>query len=410
MQLSTLSLSVSTLVREIFSDTLIYTVGRAVPALLSFVTVAIFVRAIGEQGYGNYAIIFSGTNVASTVTVGWLSQAILRFQPAAPEVGFARSVAIGVAWACSAAVVATAVLLLLTGGAGFDRLLVVEASVLLVVGLAIHTTCTASLQGALRPRAAAAMEVFRATVTVLASILGIATIRPAYVGAVFGTGVSYLASGIFAAALATSSLRTADGGADGRTGAPGVRELFWFGWPISVWLGVSLSFPFVERCVIQASQGPLATGQYAAIYDVIYRSCGFVLLPVTLAIHPRVMRAQARGQHAELRTLWLAGLALQLVISFAIVGAITFAGARIIALTGVRVTDTTLSLIFPLAAAGCVWQIALVSHKLLEAHRKTRRMLVFLVAALLIDVIVNILTVPRFVAVAASYTLLAAGV
>ena len=395
--------------REIFADTAIYMIGRGVPAALGFLVVAIFVRSMGEQGYGIYAITFSGANVASTVAVGWLSQAILRFQPRSPEFGFERTVATGVVYACGAAAVGAGALLVLTAGAGFGDPVLVGAGALLGIGLTMHTTYTASLQAALRSRAVATMEIFRAVVTVLASLVGIATIRPAYAGAVLGTGVSYLASGALAGTLAVRSIRTQERVAGVATAAPGVRELFWFGWPISIWLGASLSFPFVERSIIHAFLGPVVTGQYAAIYDVIYRSCGFVLLPVALAIHPRVMRAQALGQHDELRKLWRIGLKLQLAISLAMVGAVTLAGAWIIALTGVHVTDKTLSLVFPLAAAGCVWQIALVSHKLLEAHRKTRRMLAFLLAALVIDMIVNIVTVPRCGAAAAAYTLLATG-
>lgn len=395
--------------REIFADTAIYMIGRGVPAALGFLVVVIFVRSMGEQGYGIYAITFSGANVASTIAVGWLSQAILRFQPRSPEVGFERTVATGVAYACGAAAVGAIALLMLTAGAGFGDPVLVGAGALLGIGLTIHTTYTASLQAALRSQAVATMEIFRAVVTVLASLVGIATIRPAYAGAVLGTGVSYLASGALAGTLAVRSMRTQERAAGVAT-APGVRELFWFGWPISIWLGASLSFPFVERSIIHAFLGPVVTGQYAAIYDVIYRSCGFVLLPIALAIHPRVMRAQALGQHDELRKLWRIGLTLQLAISLAMVGAVTLAGAWIIALTGVHVTDKTLSLVLPLAAAGCVWQIALVSHKLLEAHRKTRRMLAFLLAALLIDMIVNIVTVPRFGAAAAAYALLATGV
>ena len=395
--------------REIFADTAIYMIGRAVPALLGFLVVALFVRSMGERGYGTYAIIFSGTNVASTVAVGWLSQAILRFQPRSPEMGFEQTVATGVTWACVAAIVGAIALLLLTRGPGFGSPVMVEASAVLVIGLTVHATYTASLQAALRSRAAATTEVLRAVATLLASLLGIATIRPGYVGAVLGTGISYLASGALARTLAIRSIRNSERGVSGRAAAPGVRELFWFGWPISVWLGVSLSFTFVERSIIQAFHGPLVTGQYAAIYDVIYRGCGFVLLPIALAIHPRVMRAQALGKHDELRRLWRIGLAFQLAISLAMIGAVTLAGGWIIALTGVHVSDATLSLTLPLAAAGCIWQIALVSHKLLEAHRQTRRMLAFLVAALLIDLLVNIVTVPRYGAVAAAYTLLATG-
>jgi O-antigen/teichoic acid export membrane protein len=278
-----------------------------------------------------------------------------------------------------------------------------------VTGLTVHTVYTASLQAALRARAVAAMEIFRAAIALPAGVLGIAVINPPYVGAVLGTGAAYVLSAAWARTLAVRSLRGLKKNKETFTVVESVRQLLWFGWPISLWYGVSFSFPFAERTLIQRYLGAATAGQYAAVYDVIYRGCGFLLLPIVLAVHPRIMKAHSLGRADESRRLWGAGLTLQLIVSCVVTAAVVVAGPWIIRLTGLRSTDTAMTLVYPLAAAGCVWQISLIAHKQLEARRQTRSMLAFLMVALVVNVVINMATLPRFGAVAAAYTLLLTG-
>lgn len=396
--------------RDLVFDTAIYMLGRGIPALLGFATVALLVRILGERNYGLYSIVFAGANFLATLSIGWLSQAILRFRPAESDWGrhFGRAVGKGIGWACVFGVTATA-LLLVIAPRQFGRTMVLLASCVLVVGLTWHTVFTASLQAVLRARAVAAMEILRAAIAIPAAVLGALMVRPPFAGAVGGIGIAYVISGLWARALASRQLhddRTATAGAL----AGSVRKLLAFGWPISLWLGATMAFPFAERTVIQYYLGATATGHYAAIYDVIYRSTGFALLPIVLAIHPRIMKAHGTGRTAESHRLWAVAVAMQLGVAALVVLAVTGAGRWILVAIGVRATGASSSLVLPLAAAGCVWQIALVSHKLLEAHKQTHRMLLFLVAALSTDVVLDIALVPRLGMIAAAYALLATGI
>lgn len=396
--------------RDLVFDTAIYMLGRGIPALLGFATVALLVRILGERSYGFYSIVFAGGNFLATLSIGWLSQAILRFRPAESDWSkrFGSAVGTGIGWACAFGVTATASLLVIAPRQ-FGRAVVLLASCMLVVGLIWHIVFTASLQAVLRSRAVAAMEILRAAIAIPAAVLGALMVHPPFAGAVGGIGIAYVISGLWARALASRQPHD-DRAATAGAVAGGVRKLLAFGWPISLWLGATMAFPFAERTVIQYYLGATATGHYAAIYDVIYRSTGFALLPIVLAIHPRIMKAHGAGQTAESHRLWAVGLAMQLAVAALVVLAVTGAGRWILVVIGVRASGASSSLVLPLAAAGCVWQIALVSHKLLEAHKQTHRMLVFLIAALSMDVVLDIAFVPRFGVMAAAYALLATGI
>lgn len=396
--------------RDLVFDTAIYMLGRGVPALLGFATVALLVRILGERSYGLYSIVFAGGNFLATLSIGWLSQAILRFRPAESDWSkrFGKAVETGIGWACAFGIVATASLLVIAPRQ-FGRAVVLLASCVLVVGLIWHIVFTASLQAVLRSRAVAAMEILRAAIAIPAAVLGALMVHPAFAGAAGGIGLAYVISGLWARSLASRQPqedRTATAGVV----AGSVRKLLAFGWPISLWLGTTMAFPFAERAVIQYYLGAAATGHYAAIYDVIYRSTGFALLPIVLAIHPRIMKAHGAGQTAESHRLWAVALAMQFAVAALVVLAVTGAGRWILVVIGVRAAGASSSLVLPLAAAGCVWQIALVSHKLLEAHKQTHRMLVALIAALSTDVVLDIAFVPRFGVMAAAYALLTTGI
>ena len=130
--------------RDLVFDTAIYMLGRGIPALLGFATVALLVRILGERSYGLYSIVFAGGNFLATLSIGWLSQAILRFRPAESDWGsrFGRAVGKGIGWACVFGVTATASLLVIAPRQ-FDRAIVLLVSSVLVVGLIWHIAFTA---------------------------------------------------------------------------------------------------------------------------------------------------------------------------------------------------------------------------------------------------------------------------
>jgi len=393
--------------RDFVSDALIYFIGRAIPAAIGFVGVLIFVRLLGDAGYGSYAILFSGANLVSVVVVGWLSQGVLRFQAAAhKEEPFGHALSISLWWVAGVALLLSAAVPLV-GDIGPHNFEAMAVTGLLAVGLSAHAVYAASLQAALRARAVAALEVARAVAALPLSLAGVFLVEPAFLGAVLGAAISYALSSLYAHRLSRRSIpQGTDKAAAGRL----ARQLFQFGWPISVWLGVTLFMPFAERVLIDRFLGTASTGQYAAMYDLVFRSSAFVLMPIVLAVHPRIMSEHRRSAANGVRRLWGVALLIQSAVALVVTLSLALLARQVVRATGLMESADLLHLVLPLAAAGCIWQVALVAQKLLEAEQRTRTMLMLLLVALILNITLDIIFLPAYGLVAAAYSLLLAGV
>ena len=63
--------------------------------------------------------------------------------------------------------------------------------------------------------------------------------------------------------------------------------------------------------------------------------------------------------------------------------------------------------VLPIFIGGFLWQWSLLIHKPLELMEKTNYMLIFMVGAVAINIIGNILFLPKIGAIATAYTLIA---
>jgi O-antigen/teichoic acid export membrane protein len=390
-------------------DSFYYFVSRAVPAAVGLALVAALVRILGVADYGAYALAFSGANLVSSFGVGWLTQATLRFQPAGGREleAFQRLVhrAVTISSLISALLVAG---LFVFSGSSLRTSVVVIAGAVLVFGLASHAVYSASLQAGLQVRQVAALEVGRALLSFPLAVWLAGVLRPNFVGALAGIALSYVCSGVVARWLATRAARRARG--DAADGAlTGISALVGYGWMLSVWLALSLALPYLERLVLANRLDIAAAGVYAATYDVIFRGCGFLMLPLVLALHPRIMRAAAKGEIGTSVRLWRAGLLGQLGLAVFIVFAISIAAPHLLRFAGLDASRSQVQLAIPLAIGGCLWQIALLAHKLLEVTLNTRTMIFLLAVSMSACIVADIILAPRMGLVAVAYSLAASG-
>jgi O-antigen/teichoic acid export membrane protein len=364
-------------------DSAYYFIARAVPAAVGLVLVAALIRILGEADYGAYALAFSGANLISVFCAGWLSQATLRFQPTTRQASLAfqqqlRNASVLIALACAALIVP----LFLLADQSLRHSAVVAAAVLLAVGLSTHAVFAASLQSSLRAPVVAAIEVGRALVGLPLALALALLLEPPFVGALLGLAASYLASGWIARRMAGTEAAHGEPQAHDAPTRVSSRELLAYGWMVSVWLAGSLALPFIERLIVTRLLGVEASGLYAATYDIVYRSCGFLMLPLVLSLHPRIMRSSASGDLRGTLNLWRNGILLQLLITIGIVAVIALAWPQLLRISGIPAPAAGAHLVVPLALAGCLWQIALLAHKLLEATLRPGTMVIILFATI----------------------------
>lgn len=381
-----------------------YAVSRGAPALLSLMSVWLLATSLGPAEYGHLGIAQAVANAAAMVACGWLSQGILRF--GMPGDGAARSrplaLATGMAGAIGAGVALAAGFAL---GPPWAAAPAAAATTALTVALVAHTVIGATFQADLRPQLVAKVEVARAGVGALLIAVVCLRFDGGAVAGVTAVAASYATS---AALGMWASARGAESSA--RRGGPpiGISRLVRFGAPMSAWFALSLAFPLVDRTAVEHLIGIEAAGRYAAIYDLAFRSSSLLLMPVVLALHPRVMRAadEARGASELLR----AGLRAGAIIAGMVVALAALLGGLIVERTFGAAVDPTDRLVFSmLAASGCLWSLGLLAHKPLEVRGRTVTMVVLLGAALAAATAGNYLMIPRFGLLGAAGASLAAG-
>ena len=390
------------------SEIVWYAVSRAIPGALSFATVILLVRSLGVQQYGYLAITQAAANGASVVASGWLTQGLLRFLPTSGHRGggIERTVFLSSAIALALGIGLTTAILLALGQpwSGWHSL---ALGALLATGFSAHAVVSSILQAGIMPRRVAEMETIRSVTAFAFAAAACAGLAANFLGGIAALGVSMVLS----AAWGLHRIARADAPDAVRSrppAAPELRQLVSFGAPMSAWLGLSLAFPLVDRTVIERSLGAEAVGTYSAIYDVSFRTCAFLLMPVVLALHPRMMRARHEEGAAGVRRLLFLGLKLQAAISVGLMLLVSL-GAPL--LLGLSVGDVGLDVratIVPLSAAACVWHIALIAHKPLEAELRTTALLVLMLFSLLIGLAGNLALVPELGLPAAAWSSLAA--
>jgi len=162
---------------------------------------------------------------------------------------------------------------------------------------------------------------------------------------------------------------------------------------MALWFGLSTLLQFGGRFVVAGSAGLNAAGYYSAVYDAVTRSATVVLFPLVMAAHPRIMSLWNDGKHQSAvaacrqlarRQSWLSLLA--------IVGGAALCPFAV-PIIGLKAIGNDALIVGLLLLSGLLWQAALVFHKPLEIHGRTR----YMSLAILLAVVVNMGSAAIFV-------------
>lgn len=347
----------------------VYALARGIPGLCGLIAALVFVRVAGADAYGRYAVMFAAAVALADLATGWLSLALLRFTPrmrdGLPHIHSAlRSTRLA---AQVAALLVLAVLFVPRAHARLDEWLL-GAGLLLASGL--HALRLAGWQSRGMQGRFALLEAVRAISGVALALL-FASRWPQAQSLLAGMLLGYLAALAWPPPWHVVTLSPVRARRLSRV----VRS---YAWPLAFWLALFGGLPAIERLLLQSFLGDRATGIYAASYEFIVRAYALATFPLTLALHAPFM-TRWRNARADALRDWRRVLCWQAaVVLLAIPMAGLFAPPLLRALAGVEVPALLCSL---LAAAGGLWQIALVAHKPMEAAGFTRAMLILLLAA-----------------------------
>ena len=370
-----------------------YLPANIVQGVVGFLAIILFTRLLSPEDFGRYALAFSVMTLAHVAVFSWLEAAMARFwaaqTPGAAQGHFASLYRTAFVLSAGFIVVAGLAVWLLPADPLFK--------LALAVGLAgAPARCMVKLA---QERFRAEGEVAKSARLDMAVTLGGLAIGVGF--ALAGAGGAAPLLGLGLAPLAAlpfvlpGELKQARGGG---FEAARVREYALYGYPIAASLALTVVLSSTDRFVLDAWWGEAAVGAYHASYSIANRTLDVLFLWLGTAGQPALVMALERGGMDRLRVA-----AREQLSTFLLVGLPAAAGVALVArplaevLIGEELRTAAASVTPWIALSALLF--GLTTYYFGQAFtlgKQTRRLLVAMAVPAGMNVVLNLILVPRF--------------
>ncbi|HEY0600674.1 lipopolysaccharide biosynthesis protein [Brevundimonas sp.] len=371
-----------------------YLPANIVQGVVGFASIVLFTRLLSPEDFGRYALAFSVMTLAHVAVFSWLEAAMARFWaaqgPGAATRGHFASLyrtAFGLSLAFLAMTVLTA---WIWPGDPLFR-------IALVAGLAGVPARSLVKLGQERYRAAG--EVGKAAGLDIAVTIGGLAVGIAFAVAGWGAAAPLLGVGLAPLAalpfVLPGELRQARGGA---FEPARVRGYAVYGYPIAASLALTVVLSSTDRFLLAAFMDEAAVGAYHAGYSIANRTLDVLFLWLGSAGQPALVMALERGGPERLKTA-----AREQLSTFLLIGLPAAAG---VALVARPLSEVLIGEDLRIAAASVTPWIALSAllygltayyfGQAFTLGKKTKLLLVAMAVPAAMNVLLNLILVPRF--------------
>lgn len=383
---------------------LAYMLARGVPGVVNLLTLVVLTRLLDPESYGRYALTIAGAGLVNIVLFQWIKLAATRFLPAAQGERqhdliaaliriFFFLTAFGGALTVTAALLAPASLasLLWIGG-------------LLALVQAWFEFGQELARGRLDPKLFGLLALSRA-VLALGCGAGLVLAGFGAVGALWGAIAGYLIS-----ALPLFVRRVVRDKALSGAHRGWVRRFAAYGLPLTATVVLVFVVDTSDRFMLAAYLGEAVTGAYSAAYNLVQQSLGVLMTIVNLAAYPLAARAADAGNKSDARRQLAASGELLMAVGLpAATGLTLLSDEFTAALLGPQFQNGA-SLVVPLIAFAILlatlksfyWDLAF------QLSHRTVAQIWIAAAAALINVLLNVVLIPRWGMIGAAWATLAA--
>ncbi len=395
----------------LIKDSFKYSVTKIIPGVMGLLAVIVFIRMIGAEEYGKYSVQLSFLMASSAFTVGWLNQSTLRYyskyqnDQQLPQIFF-----IGLVFSLLLGSLILVIGSLVT--VNNQKFPLTSIGLALFLALCFFQFLSAVLRSQLRPNVVIIVTALQSILGLVLPLLLLWVLSPNHKYLLLGLAGSYIALPLVFLALNIDRFKISWPIAhDSRHHYKLILSKFFrYGFPLSLWFGISLSLPFLDRFFIEYFYSFEVTGIYASFTDLVIRIFSILVFPLTLAAHPRIMSAWNNNDQSAAFTIWRKALQYQLGIFIILMAIVIIFTDQIFSLLMVALPELNISysyLLIPILIGGFLWQFALLCHKPLEMDQRTKLMVVLMLSALCVNLIGNIVYLPHYGIIATAYTYMA---
>ncbi|UEG50574.1 oligosaccharide flippase family protein [Ferruginibacter lapsinanis] len=368
-----------------------YLVSFILPALVTGISIPVFKRILGSDGYGNFSIWFNLSLICVAILGVWITNSILRFYAGSEnKVLFIQQV---ITIAFITQLFFCIPISLLIGVKSGDFLLGALIAVS-ILSTAIQFTIAAVSQSAFLSRKIIFLESIRVGTYLLLSLLLLLTTKMNYLYALFiGTIISYIVSaGYLYLQISKQIPGLKDVVYTSSNIKPLTNKFLKYGAPLSFWFAFSFLLGYIDKIFMAKNIGATVQGNYQAIFDLLSRGITILIYPVVTSLYPILTVAYEKGEIRAIKNILKKILLYELAgFVFATVLYWLF-GADLLLL--ILKTPNTLSykmMGFIVIAGTFIWQMAMVIQKHFELKLKSFLMLKMVVVAFAVQFLLYII-------------------
>ncbi len=386
-------------------EVLIYLLSRFIPAAVSLAVIVLAVRFLGPVEYGRYSLLLYISLLVVTLTFHWVQVSIMKFMG-----GMHRETNLVMSRFYDITILSAVVSTLLVVAAGlwyFD----LDVTGLILVGLFtflnhFYLFHQAILQAFHRNTRSAILEGTYQVFTIAGLIAGLFIFRFNTYLLLFGALVLSQASVLILRSLIrVKGLLTID-----------LKHIYWdsrfsgkvaeFGYGIALWLFFSHLLMAADRFLIMDHTGYYDAGMYSALKDLLYKSVTFASFPIFVSYQTRVADIWNAKHKSEAWKVIKEAISFEILI-FIIVFIIFMVVKPALLGDIMRIPQADYWLFYlPILLSAFLWQIALLLHRYLELMYYKWILLIALLATVVINIVLNIILIPRYSLTASAVALL----
>jgi O-antigen/teichoic acid export membrane protein len=386
------------LVSRLGSDTLRYLPAVIVPAAASILGVAVFTRIFPPGPYGEYSLVYVVVTTATVILSGWLQQSLLRYLPRYRAEGKLEEFLVrfgSILWVFSGLVLAAALLLgwPLRAFLGVYARYYFVAAVWVVAGAAFSVQShafRANLQSAAFSRYQVAYAVGR----LVLALAFVYLVSQDVMGLVIGSTAAYAV--LLWPMVVELGIPRGVKSFGFSIDAALLKRLFSYGLPVMGWvLGVKV-LDLSDRFIIQLFRGAEEVGIYSANYTLVTMGVLLVATPLLSAAVPLIVDAWETGHQGRIQQVISSFSRYYLITSVpVVVYTIVFSREIVTVFLGKPFREG--HTIIPYILLGSfLWNFAMYGHKGIKLLEKTRVMFVLVSICCVVNVVLNLIIVPRY--------------
>lgn len=378
-------------------DAFRYVPAVLVPAVLSFIGVAVYTRLFPPTPYGHYALVMAVAGISISALGGWLQQAVLRYLPRYRQDNTLGAFMGKLGGVMGLEVVVLAVVMALlypvlgVGKSEYARFYF--PGVVLVLSWLVFLVYNAAFQAKLQSAQYAKYQIAQAVIRLVFSLFLVFLVRHDVVSLVIGSAISYAILVVpmgfqLGAARPANRSQILD--------PEFIKLVTSYGLPLVAWMVSGTLLELSHRFIINLYKGPEQVGIFAANYNVGMIVVGCVAGPILFAAESLIVNAWEGKDRPRIQGI-IAALSRYLLLLVLPIGCYVAVYARVIASLVFGEEFREGFAVIPFVVFGLIlWNFGMYGHKIIKLVEKTKVMFLLVFICAIANIVLNFVLVPFY--------------